>query len=101
MARKSKMQQEVKKAEQPALLDVMPKNAKQIVEAAQLYRKYVAQRQRLLEQETAQKEEVLRLVKAGKLNYVDGKIRFNYEGIIITVTPRDELITIKEEFITE
>jgi hypothetical protein len=98
MAKKSKMSQEVEKSEQLDLIDVQPKNAKEIVNAAKLYKKFQAARLSALEKETNQKQTVLELIKKAKLQPLDGGvIKFKNGGIIVTVKPRDELVQVKEE----
>ena len=84
--------------EQLDLIDVAPKNAKVIIGAARIYKKLADARQNALRKEVEQKAEVLRLVRAAKITPLDGgKIRFTYDGITISVTPRDELVQVKEE----
>ena len=86
------------KEEQLDLIDVHPKNAKPIVEAARLYKKYQAIRLSALKKEVEQKNTVLSLVKDAKLQPLEGgKIRFKYDGVTISVTPRDELVKVKDE----
>lgn len=82
--------------EQGTLIDTGPKEPKKIIAAAKRYK--AAQRERLaaLEEEVAAKKHLLDLVKAENLQPVDGKIQFEADGMIITVTPRDELIRVKE-----
>lgn len=91
-----------KTGEQMPLIDVAPKNAKVIIEAARDYRKLVAGRLKLLAKEIEQKAEVLRLVKKAKLTPLEGgKIKFTYDGVTICVTPQDEKITIQEKEVVE
>ncbi len=98
MARTSTMQKEVERTEQMDLIDVEPENAEQIVTAAHLYKKLQAARMTALEKEVAQKQVILKLIKEAKLQRLEGgKIKYQHNGVIITVTPRDELVTVKEE----
>lgn len=84
--------------EQLDLIDVAPKNAKVIIDAAKIYKKLMLARKKAGEKEVAQKAEVLRLVREAKLTPLEGgKIRFRYDGFIVSVTPRDELVKVVEE----
>lgn len=104
-SKKKSMQKTVQETENTAkvneqmdLIDVQPENAKEIVAAARLYKKLQAARLTALDKEVAQKQKVLGLVKAAKLQPLDGgKIKFTSDGMTISVTPRDELITVKEK----
>ena len=83
--------------EQLDLIDVKPKNAKAITTAAKLYRDFMAERQGYLAKEIEQKQIVLDLIKKSDLKpLADGKIKFVCDGLVITVTPRDELVQVKE-----
>lgn len=101
MAKKNRMQAEIEKTGQQEMLmdDIQPENANEIIEAAQLYKKFQAARLEALEKEVAQKNAVLALMKKAELTPVDtsGKIIFRSGGFIVTVQPRDEKITVKEE----
>ncbi len=84
--------------EQLELIDVKPENMKEIVPAARNYQKTKVARMKATERETKAKVELLSLVKAAKLKPLDdGVIRFKCEGLLISITPRDELIKVKEE----
>jgi hypothetical protein len=79
------------------LIDVRPENEKQIIAVAKKYKKAVRSRMAVLQDEKSLKNELLELIHAAKLKTVDGKITLNVDGMVITVTPRDELIRVKEE----
>jgi hypothetical protein len=96
------MAEEVEKTEnageQMDLIDVHPENEKEILEAVKVYKKYQSQRLKFLDKEVAQKKKVLELVHAADLQRLsDGRIRFRCDNFIITVTPSDEKIKIKDE----
>ena len=101
-AKDKKSPQEIKEETQPQeqldLIDVTPENSRKIVACAKRYK--VAQRQRLaaLEDETAEKQKLLGLIKEANLQRLDdGTIKYSVEGYTIRVQPRDELITVKDE----
>ena len=80
------------------LIDVSPENAGPIIEKAREYKEVVSERVGLTAKEVKLKAELLQLVSDADLQRLeDGKIRFEYDGVTITVTPRDELIQVKEE----
>lgn len=86
------------KDEQLDLIDVQPENAKEIIKVAREYKE--AQRERLawLKSETDSKQQLLSLVKEAKLKPLEGGvIRFKVDGVLISVTPRDELVKVKED----
>jgi len=84
--------------EQLDLIDVKPKNSKEIIKAARGYKAAQAKRISAQEQEVAEKQNLLELVKKENLQPLeDGKIQFRCDGLIITITPRDELIRVKED----
>ena len=80
------------------LIDVLPENIAEIVEETVEYKKLMLARKKAGEKETAQKQKVLELIKAANLKPAKGnKIKFEYENFVISVTPRDELLQIKEK----
>jgi hypothetical protein len=84
--------------EQLPLIDVTPKHGKAILAIAKDYKKAVAARMRMGEKEVDLKGKLLELIKKENLARLEnGSIRFRLDGMIITVTPRDELIKVKEE----
>jgi len=60
------------------LIDVTPKNIDEIMVAARLYKKH-------------QKD------RADLQRLKGGKVKFAHDGFIISVTPRDELVQVKEK----
>ena len=98
MAKKEKAEE----GEQLDLIDVAPENAKPIIAAARLYKKYQKARLASLKDEIGQKQKILSLVKEAKLTTLEGgKIRFKYDGVTISITPRDELVKVKENGLDE
>ena len=99
---KNKATKTEEKGEQLDLIDVKPENAEAIIAAARLYKKYQLARLTALGKETDQKQKVLELVKDAKLQPLEGgKIKFKYDGFIISVEPRDELVKVIEEVAKE
>ena len=85
------------KGEQLDLIDVAPENAKPIMEAARLYQKHQKARIAAGVKEKEQKELIKELVgKANLQPLAGGKIKFEYDGLRITITPRDELVQVTE-----
>jgi hypothetical protein len=80
------------------LIDVTPEHGKAILAIAKDYKKVVVARMRMGEKEVDLKGKLLELIKKENLARLEnGSIRFRLDGMIITVTPRDELIKVKEE----
>jgi len=87
-----------KPGEQMDLIDVHPRNQKRIIAVARTYRQAQAERQEALKAEIEQKEKLLNLIHQAKLKPLDdGKIKFSVDTLTITVTPRDELIQVREK----
>ena len=86
-----------KAGEQLPLIDVGPKNLKEIVASVKVYKGHQEKRLEFLKMEIAEKAHVHKLVKAAKLVPLkDGVIRFECDGNIISIEPRDEVIRIKK-----
>ena len=84
--------------EQLDLIETEPENAKEVARLARRYKK--AQRARMAagDEEADCKERLLLEVKeAGIKSGADGKYRFRAGDATITVTPRDELVSVKFE----
>ena len=97
MAKTKKKSSKIETGEQMDLIDVAPKNAKEIVAVARRYQKYQAARVGALAQEIEQKTLLLELVKKADLQELrGGKIKFEVDGIRITITPRDELVQVSD-----
>lgn len=88
----------VESGEQLELIDVAPETAGPILDAARIYKKFQGKRLDFLAKEKAQKIIVLDMVRsAGLTPLKDGVIKFTYQGAEISVTPRDELLKVKEQ----
>jgi len=102
MAKKKEATKAVNKdkaeGEQLDLIDVHPENIKPIMAAARKYKMFQANRMAALDEEIKQKKVVLDLIHESGIKPLDGgKIKFEYEGTVISITPRDELVQIKEK----
>lgn len=85
-----------KTGKQLDLIDVKPKQSKKILAVANDYKEAVSERQGWLAQEVKLKTELLDLIKKENLTPLkDGVIRFDIDGTVISVTPRDELVKVK------
>jgi hypothetical protein len=94
----SQDQTEVTVEEQGSLIDTTPTNFKEIVETAKRYKKAVVKRMAAEQIEVEEKQRLLALIKESNAQRLeDGKIRLQADGFLITVTPRDELIRVKDE----
>jgi len=80
------------------LIDVSPENAKPIIALARRYKKASAARQAALAEEVKLKGQLIDLVKAAKLQPLKGGvIKFKHNGVTVSITPRDELVKVKDE----
>ena len=97
MAKKSSMQEEVEVGEQMALIDVLPKKAKPIIAEAKVLRKFQIDRASAQDKENNQRAKLLGLIADAKIPRLpDGKIKFTYDGLTVTVTPSKESVSVKE-----
>lgn len=99
MAKKKAVRKETKeKGKQLDLIDVAPANAKPIIALARRYKKVSAARQANLAEEVQLKKQIIDLTKAAKLQPLkDGVIKFKHNGVTVSITPRDELVKVKDE----
>lgn len=78
------------------LIDVEPKNKKDILRIARKYKALQQERISALNAEITQKEKLLTVVRAAKIvPDADGAYRFRMDTLTITVTPRDELVKVQ------
>jgi serine/threonine protein phosphatase PrpC len=95
MAKKKK---DAETGEQLELIEVAPENQKKIKAVAKQYKAAQYERTTALAEEIKMKNKLLELIHEANLQPLeDGKIRFQCNGMVITVTPRDELIRVKED----
>lgn len=91
-----------KTVEQGSLIDVQPKNANEILKAAQEFKSASFRKSKAKEAEDACKATLLDLVKSAGLQPLDnGVIQVRIAGIVITVTPNEESVKVKEEGVPE
>ena len=92
------MADQLEVGEQLPLIDVTPEGAGPIIAAARIYKKHLRARLAASKKEVEQKQVVLDLVRKENFTPLEGGvIRFEHEGVTICVTPRDELVQIKEK----
>ena len=84
------------KGKQLDLIDVGPENSKEIVRVAERYKEAQAERLEALKRAVDEKQNLLDLIEKADLQPVGCKIKCRCDGYIITVTPRDQLISIKK-----
>ena len=83
--------------EQLPLIDVEPENLKEILARVRIYKGYQKVRLSSLKSETAEKQNIHELVSAANLKPLsDGVIRFECDGKIVEILPRDEVIRIRD-----
>ena len=82
---------------QQALFDHLPPGTKKIVEAANLYKKYQAERIAWGKKESEQKQLVTQMIHdAGFQRLEDGAIRFTCEHKTISLIPQDDKLKIED-----
>jgi len=98
MSKKENETTNVASGEQLDLINVAPENTKEIVACAKRYKNAHTERIDALQKETDEKERLLNLIKQAHIQTLEGgKIRFRVDGYLITVTPRDELVQVKDD----
>lgn len=86
-----------RKPKQLLLIETLPENIQEIVDVALEYKECVVTRQGILRKEVELKTKIKDMVKEAKLQPLkDGVTRFRYDGVLISITPRDEIIKVKE-----
>ena len=87
-----------KKEKQLPLIDVGPNNLKEIMPHIEAYRNALQERLAYGKEEVKHKVAILELVKESGLKPLpDGSIQFTCDGYKVTITPRDQLVSVKEE----
>ena len=86
-----------RKQKQLQLIETLPENIQEIVDVALEYRECKLGRVNILKKEVELKTKIKEMVhKAGLQPLKDGVIRFRHDGVLISITPRDELIKVKD-----
>lgn len=94
----SKTKETAEVGEQMELIDVSPKKAKPIIASARILKRLQIARASAQEKENKQKAILLNLIEEANIQRLpDGKIKFHYDGITLTVTPKQESVSVKEE----
>lgn len=92
-----KKKSDLKVGAQMELIEVGPENLKEISKHLKVYKDAQTKRLAALKIETEKKQVILDLVhKAGLGRLPDGRIRFTCDGLLVEVTPTDEVIKIKK-----
>ena len=85
------------KQKQLQLIETLPENIQEIVDLAEEYEDVKQGRLNILDKEKELKHKLLEMIKASGIKPLeDGVIRFRHDGFMISITPRDELIKVKE-----
>lgn len=83
--------------EQLDLIDVAPEKSKPIIKMAREYIKYRDSRMAVQKKEVEHKQCIIELVKAAKLQPLNGgKIKFEYDGVEISLAPKEMELKVKE-----
>lgn len=83
--------------EQLDLIDVLPEKAKPIIKQAKILRKLQIARASAQDKENVEKATLLNLVEKARIPRLpDGKIKFTYDGVTLTITPKQESVSIKD-----
>lgn len=94
---KKKKPEKKEAGEQLQLIDVGPENLKEILASVKIYKGHQKIRLSSQKKEIAEKQHVHELVTAAKLQPLsDGVIRFECDGKIVEIVPRDEVIRIRD-----
>lgn len=84
------------KGKQLALLDLTPESLAALEPVVREYQDALVNRLAWLKDEVNHKQKILGLVKDACLRpNADGVIKFELDGNIVTITPRDELISVR------
>ena len=85
-----------RKQKQLQLIETLPENIQEIVDVAVEYQECKQGRLHILKKEVELKTKIKEMVHAADLQPLkDGVIRFRHDGVIISITPRDEVIKVK------
>jgi arginine repressor len=97
MKMKKQKTQTSEPGEQLDLIDVHPKQIKPIIAEAKILKKCQIARAAAQDKENEQKAKVLQLITEAKIPRLpNGKIKFTYDCLTITVTPSKESVSVKE-----
>jgi len=95
--KETKVESKVESGEQLDLIDVAPKNAKPIIAVAREYIKFRDSHMAVQKNEVEYKHRVIELVKEARLQPINGGvIKFEYDGLIISLAPKEMELKVKE-----